>query len=108
MCVLPVQMSIEERVAHERKHIKLGGGGIQFDPSEVKDDGGDATLDDFFGALGMDGGDGPIPDDDDEEEEKKPADDVKPEDEAWMKVQTMLRRPQVDCKGVISLRPICN
>mmetsp|Transcript_31830 Transcript_31830/g.79421 ORF Transcript_31830/g.79421 Transcript_31830/m.79421 type:complete len:689 (-) Transcript_31830:408-2474(-) len=62
-----MKLSIEERVAYERKHVKLGGGGIQFNPSEVRDDGGDATLDDFFGALGLAGGEGPIADDDEEE-----------------------------------------
>jgi seryl-tRNA synthetase len=46
-----LKLSVEERAAYERKHVKLGGGGIAFDPSEVAEDGGDASLDDFLAAL---------------------------------------------------------
>jgi hypothetical protein len=46
-----LKLSVAERAAYERKHVKLGGGGIAFDPSEVAEDGGDASLDDFLAAL---------------------------------------------------------
>ena len=84
-----MKLSVEERAAYERKHVKKGGGGIEFDPTEVAEDGGDATLDDFFGALGLSAGDGgPVADDDDADGGKgvASASDSKLDEAALMKL----------------------
>lgn len=47
-------LSVEERYAKERARVRKGGAGLEFDPSEVADDGGDATLDDLLSAMAAD------------------------------------------------------